>query len=118
MPKLNELSSVASNTELLSMFAIAIKRAAYVILASQNPPALDSAWAKRVLGDAGFPGRAEWYASRALEGALVDNQVFRDAIDAALAARAQGQEFAPILSDAQFVGLVQTWVVRFAAQSI
>lgn len=113
MPKLKDLAAVASNPELLSLFGIAVKRAAYTILATANPPADQTAWAKRVLGDAGQPGRAEWYASRVLEGSLVDNAQLRDLVDTMLSTGV------PIdVPDNTFLTFVQPWVLRFAAANI
>jgi hypothetical protein len=90
-----------------------VKRAAYVIIADATAAAPATAWAKRVLGDPGQPGRAEWYASRVLEGSLVDNAQLRDLVDTWLATGV------PIdIPDAQFVGLVAPWVQRFAAANI
>jgi hypothetical protein len=113
MPKLKDLADVAANPELLTLFEIAVKRSAYQIVADTGATAPQQAWAKRVLGDPGLPGRANWYASRILEGALVESQSFRDAVDASLSAGT------PVsLTDAQFIGLVTPWVARFAAQNI
>lgn len=110
MPTLKESAQVAGTSELLSLFIISVKRAAHAIV--QNPASTDplKAWAKRVYGDPGSVGRAEWYASRMLEGAIFESPGF---IDAALA---QG----PIttLPDATVNQVVDTWAARFAAQAI
>jgi hypothetical protein len=113
MPKLTQLADVAEKTELLSLFKIAVKRAAYVAIADPSGTAQQKSWAKRVLGSVGQPGQADWYASRVLEGSLVDNAQLRTLIDASLA------NGTPIeMPDAAFVALVDIWVQRFAALDI
>jgi hypothetical protein len=110
--KLNEIAEAAGNSKLNGLFEIAIKRAAFTILADLNSPAPLIAWAKRAHFEFGVP-RTSWYASRVLEGALNESSTFRDAVALAMTAGDTSS-----MDDATFVALVSTWVQRFAAAGI
>lgn len=110
--KLKDLAAVADNAELLSIFKIAIKRAAYVALIDPQSPVPLVAWAMRARFDKNDQ-RADWYAGLVLEGALVEDAQFRAYVEASLEKPGSAN-----MSDAALITLVTTWVQRFAARDI
>jgi hypothetical protein len=109
--KLEDFVTAAGDAQLLNLFKIAVKRAAFTLLATPGTPQPLLDWAKRArltLKD----DRSDWYAGLILEGALNEDQAFRDAV----AVKIAGGE--ATLADSQFVTLVNTWVQRFAAAGI
>jgi hypothetical protein len=109
MPQLKDLEQITQNSLLNSIFTSAIKRAAQQAIIDPNSTAQVKAWAQRAHFEFGVE-RSGWYATRVIEGALIENATFRNLIDAWIA-----NPGSVSMLDQDLVAIVAVWVPRFAA---